>query len=272
MERHCCRLSPLLSEPGTGRSSWSIRPHVTLRQLRDQIAVSVPARGLSQRKARHVQNASRSPQQGAHVLHRTLRLRLTSASPANPALTSSGLMSARQASQSSSTSSVAAPTAPTTRSSTRSRRDLRPRRSPPPSAVQNSETTGTPSSPKDAGPSQPMPSAMSLQSRRGGLSPTVASTTSASSVGGRLREDPLLDLLIEQQKKSLREVNPLEGGSSDEVEQAARLFLETSRLCFQTSMDAMELDEAEMESDYRSQERDNVMSTWTDMLCEPPDL
>lgn len=113
-----------------------------------------------------------------------------------------------------------------------------------------------------------MSSAMSSQSRRIGLSPTVASTTSASSVGGRLREDPLLDLLIEQQEKQLSGVAPLEGGSPSEVEQAARLFLETSRRCFQTSMDAMELEEAEMESDYRSQERDNVMSTWTDMLRE----
>lgn len=99
----------------------------------------------------------------------------------------------------------------------------------------------------------------------------MASTTSASSIGGRLREDPLLDLLIEQQEKPLRGVVSLEGGSASEVEQAARLFLETSRRCFQTSMDAMELDEAEMESDYRSQERDNVMSTWTEMLCELQD-
>lgn len=109
---------------------------------------------------------------------------------------------------------------------------------------------------------------MSARSRRHGHSPTVASITSSSSVGGKLRDDPLLDLLIEQQEKALQGVVPLEGAFSSEVEQAARLFLETSRRCFQTSMDAMDLDEAEMESDYRSEERDNVMSTWNDMLGE----
>lgn len=80
--------------------------------------------------------------------------------------------------------------------------------------------------------------------------------------------DPLLDLLIGEKEKLLKGVALLEEGSAQDVEGAARQFLETSRRCFQTSMDAMDFEEAEIESDCRSEERDNVMSTWDDMLCE----
>lgn len=91
---------------------------------------------------------------------------------------------------------------------------------------------------------------------------------SVSSYRSKLRSHPLLDLLIEQKEKPLRDVVPLEGASPEEVEDAALAFLHASRRCFQISMAAMELEEDEIESDRRSQERDNVMSKWDDMLSE----
>lgn len=84
----------------------------------------------------------------------------------------------------------------------------------------------------------------------------------------KLREEPLLGLLIEQQEKPYRGVALIEHGTSQEVEDAARLFLKTSERCFRKCIEVMDLEDTELESDLRLEERRKFLSILDDMLGE----